>query len=1053
VREVARVPTAVRRCEQCQRTCSAEDRFCPACGLPLGVLKPASADPMVGRVLGGSYRVLEAIGAGGMGRVYRAEQVALGKTVAIKAIHPHLAGDEAAAARFYAEARACSRVNHPNAVSLLDFGRTDDGQLYLVMEFLRGRDLAHLVWEHGKLPAARAVDIVCQMLSALAEAHDHQVVHRDVKPENILVETLRTGGDFVKVLDFGLAKVLDAAPSRMTIPGLVCGTPEFMAPEQCQGDDAEPRSDQYSAAVVLYHCLTGRLPFEGEAPARVLLRQVIDPVPDPRGFVPELPEALVAAMLRALEKRPEARFPTALAFAGALRASLGVSESPPPPRARSGVICGFCSEDVPLGLRFCGNCGAPVMGTPSASTLRPVPSSSGAGAPCANGQTPALGALPFVGHAEERARVMALWARAQAGEFVVVRVQGEEGVGRHRLLERVLVEAQQTAMRVVRVGPDPTWAGVPYEPLARGIRQLLGLGAAADPMEWLESVGAAARGEVDPFVRAGFAEVFTQAGAAELDAQARVAAASRALRFALEPAQGRPPAVVVFSRLDRMDPASARVIAALLCEPLPFAGFVAVVHGPQWSPGALHGEEIALRGLSPAEALDLIQTTRPGLLEHGGIDLPGDSVSPLYIVQLLNWFAEGGGAAPRRTVDFVSARVERLPPDARRILQALAVLGEASADLIGEVAGQTVDDDVLSLLVRRGWVDCDGVNGHRRLRVAHPLYRDVLRASAPAAAAEDFHRASLRIAEHLELPVEVRAMHAAHAHDVFHALVLLETVGDRAIARGDGVSAARALRRALDLARRDLARGYLGESEGAVVIFARKLGEALMLCGDVIEAEGVLREGLGVAPRGSVEQLRLDGVLARILHDRRRLLEAQRLLEADVAAAQRKGFRAVAAELLAIQADLHAAGGRFAEAAESLRQGIALLRERGRTHDTEPPRRSQAALHLRRAEMLRRAGVDATDDLTIARGLVDEMGWVVGKALYEAEEAERAELRGESRRAVGAWRRAVAEARRAGDLPRAEAFVRRIERIGHVATPAMAAALGTPVGAFASRRP
>ena len=103
--------------------------------------------------------------------------------------------------------------------------------------------------------------------------------------------------------------------------------------------------------------------------------------------------------------------------------------------------------------------------------------------------------------------------------------------------------------------------------------------------------------------------------------------------------------------------------------------------------------------------------------------------------------------------------------------------------------------------------------------------------------------------------------------------------------------------------------------------------------------------------------------------------------------------------------------------------------------------------------MLRRAGVDATDDLTIARGLVDEMGWVVGKALYEAEEAERAELRGESRRAVGAWRRAVAEARRAGDLPRAEAFVRRIERIGHVATPAMAAALGAPVGAFASRRP
>ncbi len=1018
------------------------------CGLPLGALKPASSDPMLGKVLAGNYRVLEAIGAGGMGRVYRAEQVALGKTVAIKAIHPHLAGDEAAVARFYAEARACSRVNHPNAVSVLDFGRTDDGQLYLVMEFLRGRDLAHLVWEHGKLPVARAVDIVCQVLSALAEAHDHQVVHRDVKPENILVETLRTGGDFVKVLDFGLAKVLDAAPSRMTIPGLVCGTPEFMAPEQCQGDDAEPRSDQYSAAVVLYHCLTGRLPFEGEAPARVLLRQVVDPTPDPRTFVPDLPGPLVEVMMHALEKRPEARFATALEFAGALRASLGAGESAPPPRARSGLICGFCTEYVPPGLRFCGNCGAPM--TPSAAVLRVAIPSNGRGVPRTEGQVPALGPLPFVGHAAERERLHTMWERALAGDFVVVRVVGEEGIGRHRLLDRLLTEAQRHAARVVRVGPDPTWAGVPYEPLARGIRQLLGIAATSDPMEWLESHGADPRGEVDPFVRAGFAEVFCDAGAEGLDPSARVAAAGRALRFALEPSQGRPLSLVVFSRIERMDPASARVITALLSDPLTFAGFAVVVHGPHFAGARLRGEEIALRGLSASEAIELVQATRPGLLEHGGFDLPGDTVSPLYVVQLLNWYAEGGGVAPRRSVDLVAARVERLPPDARRFLQALAVLGEASADLVGQVADQLFDAAVLTLLVRRGWVECETVNGRTSLQVAHPLYRDVLLSSAPAAAAEAFHRASLRIAEHLEMPAEVRAMHAAHAHDVFHALVLLETVGDRAIARGDGLSAARALRRALDLARRDLARGHHGESEGAVVIFARKLGEALMLCGDLIEAEGVLREGLGVVARGSVEQLRLDGVLARILQERRRLLEAQRLLDADVAVAQRKGLRAVAADLLAIQAELHAAGGRFQEAGEVLQAGVALLRERVRgVGEAEGPRRAMAAMLLRRAELLRRGGIDSDEDLPVARALVDELGWVVGKALCEAEEAERAELNGETRRAVGAWRRAVAEARRSGDLPRAEAFARRIERIGHVATPALA----TVAGAFGSRRP
>jgi len=1003
---------------------------------------------MVGKVLAGNYRVLEAIGAGGMGRVYRAEQVALGKTVAIKAIHPHLAGDEAAVGRFYAEARACSRVNHPNAVSVLDFGRTDDGQLYLVMEFLRGRDLAHLVWEHGKLPVARSVDIVCQVLSALAEAHDHQVVHRDVKPENILVETLRTGGDFVKVLDFGLAKVLDAAPSRLTIPGLVCGTPEFMAPEQCQGDDAEPRSDQYSAAIVLYHCLTGRLPFEGEAPARVLLRQVIDPAPDPRSFVPDLPPSLVEVMMQALQKRPDGRFPTALAFAGALRASLDLGGTAPSRRVRSGLICGSCTEYVPPGLRFCGNCGAPM--TPSASALRVVIPSNGRGVARIEAPQQALGLPPFVGHAPERERLHTLWERAQAGEFVVARVVGEEGVGRHRLLERVLSGASRAQARVVRVHPDPTWAGVPYEPLARGIRQLLGIPATADPVEWLEAHGTDGRGEVDPFVRTGFAEVFRDAGVPELDAHARVAAAGRALRFALEPNQGRRAALVVFSRIERMDAASARVISTLLAEPLPFAGLAVVVHGPHFAAGRLKGEEIVLRGLSAAEAVELVQATRPGLLEHGGIELPGESVSPLYVVQLLNWYAEGGGVAPRRSVDLVAARVERLPPDARRFLQALAVLGEASADLIAQVADQVFDESVLTLLMRRGWVERETVNGRASLQVAHPLYRDVLLASAPAAAAEAFHRASLRIAEHLEMPVEVRAIHAAHAHDVFHALVLLETVGDRALARGDGLSAVRALRRALDLARRDLSRGHLGEAEGAVVIFARKLGEALMLCGDVIEAEGVLREGLGVAMRGSIEQLRLDGVLARILQERRRFLEAQRLLDAGIDTAQRRGYRVVAADLLAIQAEIHAAALRFHEGAESLRQGVALLRERTRTvGEADAPRRAMAMMLLRRAALMREAGIEPGDELTQARSLVDELGWSSGRAQCEAEEAETAEVRGEGRRALGAWRRAVAEARRAGDLPRAEAFVRRIEQIGHVPTPALAAIMG----AIGHRRP
>ncbi|HXN30733.1 MAG TPA: serine/threonine-protein kinase, partial [Polyangiaceae bacterium] len=155
----------------------------------------------MGRSLPGGYLILELVGIGGMGRVYRAEQTNLGRTVAVKIIHPHLVGEENAAARFITEARAASRLNHPNSVGIIDFGKSPDGQLYLVMEYLRGRDLARVTYEDGLLAFRRIVDVLRQTLAALAEAHSQSIIHRDLKPENIILEPVRSGGDFVKVVD------------------------------------------------------------------------------------------------------------------------------------------------------------------------------------------------------------------------------------------------------------------------------------------------------------------------------------------------------------------------------------------------------------------------------------------------------------------------------------------------------------------------------------------------------------------------------------------------------------------------------------------------------------------------------------------------------------------------------------------------------------------------------------------------------------------------------------------------------------------------------------
>src|SRR5882757_3343494 len=195
----------MRPCPQCANVCDESHKFCPSCGFPIAEVTNHAApeDPFINRTLPGGYVVLDLVGIGGMGRVYRAEQKALGRTVAVKVIHPHLLGDESAAARFITEARAASRLNHPNSVGVIDFGKTDDGQLYLVMEFLRGKDLARVAYEEGPLPFRRIASILKQVLAALSEAHDLGIVHRDLKPENIILEPLRRGGDFVKVVDFG----------------------------------------------------------------------------------------------------------------------------------------------------------------------------------------------------------------------------------------------------------------------------------------------------------------------------------------------------------------------------------------------------------------------------------------------------------------------------------------------------------------------------------------------------------------------------------------------------------------------------------------------------------------------------------------------------------------------------------------------------------------------------------------------------------------------------------------------------------------------------------
>ena len=327
--------TSTRACPQCGTGCPDAHQYCPTCGFPVGNVSHTTEDRMIGRTLPGGYHILDLISVGGMGRVYRAEQSVLGRTVAVKVIHPHLLADENAALRFMTEARAASQLNHPNSVSVYDFGRTEDGQPYLVMEFLRGKDLATVAWEEGPLPFTRTTDVLRQALAALGEAHELGIVHRDLKPENIILEPLRRGGDHVKVVDFGLAKLKgDALGRSITNPGIVCGTPDYMSPEQGRGDPLDGRSDLYGLGVVLFQLLTGRLPFDADTPTQIVMMHLTIPVPDPRQVAPErnIPEPLVEVVQKAMAKDQAARYQDAAEFSDALtaaqRAFEGVASGP-----------------------------------------------------------------------------------------------------------------------------------------------------------------------------------------------------------------------------------------------------------------------------------------------------------------------------------------------------------------------------------------------------------------------------------------------------------------------------------------------------------------------------------------------------------------------------------------------------------------------------------------------------------------------------------------------------------------------------------------------------
>lgn len=808
----------VKRCPRCTAACWETHRHCPACGADLAGVVATEGDPFVGSTIAGKYKIQELLGSGAMGRVYRADHLALDAQVAVKILNPDIANDPLTARRFHTEARAASRLRHPNAIAILDFGQTETGSLYLVMEMLRGRTLARLCEEDKRLEVRRAVDLLSQALGALDEAHAAGIIHRDFKPENIFVETLRTGRELVKVLDFGIAKLRGEAEAGATSRGTVCGTPEYMSPEQVRGEELDPRSDVYAAGIVLYELLTAKRPFEGNGPVIEILNAHLSHHPDsPRKHRPDLPPLLEQVCMRALEKDRERRYRSAGEMKVALEAAI---------RSITGALCATCGAPAPQSARFCPECGT-TLRTVTAPTpeVGRVPTPS----PTTGSIQNPIGAsvpLPFIGRDEVLDRLVGL-----ENHLVLV---GSPGVGKSAVVEALAEREQLNRRKVVLARSDGSGAQVPWWPIRTMVATLLGISESPRP----EEIDRATADHIAD--RAGIRELFGLGGVSTgLPLDVRRAETIAAVIGILR----RSHALLLFEDVDRYDVPSRRLIAELISD-----SGRAIVLATAEHPDVLNADVEVLRlpPLDDRACQQLVQVGVPSTI----IELAG--AVPLYIEDWLLARREGlRDSAPH-------ARAAVLSEDAHRLLDLFVVAGpEVPLPILASLAGVTDSGKALSELRSHCWLRPRA----GRLESTATTRRSAYYESMPLERRRELHsQLGERLAREGFDPIVV-AYHEYAAGSI-DATAILERAGDAAREAFDDDAAVRWFRAALERAR---AHGANVE-ERAIVRIALKLAVVFRYKGDLELSERLLRDVLALAMRRGerAEQIGVLRALARL---------------------------------------------------------------------------------------------------------------------------------------------------------------------------------------------
>ncbi|PRQ08237.1 serine/threonine-protein kinase [Enhygromyxa salina] len=922
-------------CPQCEARVLDEHRFCPSCGSDLSSVSSLDGDPYLGVVIEDRYRIEELLGSGAMGRVYKAEQTALHKPFAIKILSPQLTNDPDSQARFANEAHNCASLNHPNVVSVVDYGRTHDGITYLVMEYIEGRSLEQIIYDEFPLTRERIADLILQVLAALAEAHGLGVLHRDLKPENILVQSLRTRGELLKVLDFGIAKLMDDAPNARARPGLtsqgaVCGTPEYMSPEQACGLKLDQRSDIYAVGVILYQMLTGRPPFESDVAVEILHRHIHEVPKPPSEVLGKTPDPLEAVCLRALAKERDGRYADAAEFREAIVEAARLGH-------QAQIHCTNCQEQMRPVDRYCPACGIPAPDQHAITPNWRVERRSTRALRQATGEATAevlLRALPSRLAGEAWAAVLAAAERQlqypKPGLMTQV-IAGGSGAGKSRLLDELCDRAEQHGWRVLQTGCEPTGAMTALWPIRVAVSSLLAVDhRSATPGEINRAANLIGLSyEALP----GMQELFGVGVGAGVGANAIEYAVRRRECFtsavqALTEVSGRP-LVLVFDDVDRWDAPSRRVLQQLVRarSEHPILLLVATAEEKRdW----LHSPVVALPRLGPTE----IEAWAEGLSKSKSA-LPARLASHAPMTPFELELAVRSLPAAGQTVDVVdaiNAWLGNLAANERQVIELASLLGERmtldDVDALRETDPLGQPGDLrrhLNALVHAGLLTAvDGRTWEfrsRRICEHIPTTMDRNRA-------RHLHREAAIRTESAQLSPTVRALHLLRAQpsrvrdtpgrvQTVELIEALREAAVTAIASFDDPKAVRLLRTALKACRR-LADEDRLQHEAHLIA---ELIDPFCFTDRVDEAIDTLRKvlGTGQAPELESEMHRALGRCLSRKRDWKGAIDAyQRALGPLIA----QGRRPALLELYADLAGAYASAGQLTRGIKELSEGL-----------------------------------------------------------------------------------------------------------------------------------